>query len=381
VARNYLLRGSSVVALGLAATLLGSVAAQAQCVTNGTNATCSGNVAGIAGGSGATNGFGDRSQNGLNIVVQPGATVTGAGAGGSLSDGISVNNNNQIGNFGIISGQDGITGVDGLKVTNAGTISSTAPNGVTPFAISAEHNLVLGNSATGNISGIASAFDGTITNLGAMGPIFFESGSGNAASTVINSGTITGIGGGSAIQFLHGSVGNTLLLDTTSKITGSVIGAGSDILQLDGAGTGTFNVSDIAAGQQYQGFTTFNKAGISAWTLTGSGALVFDQSFTGIYAGSISGTGNFFKFGAGNLTLTGNSAYIGETDVHGGTLQVDGSIALSLVVVDANAFLTGSSLGSQLPITRNVALFASFDGEFSDRSRMLAGKGGLKANW
>jgi outer membrane autotransporter protein len=38
-------------------------------------------------------------------------------------------------------------------------------------------------------------------------------------------------------------------------------------------------------------------------------------------------------------------------------------------------------LGSQFAITRNVALFGSFDGEFSDRSRMLTGKGGLKANW
>jgi outer membrane autotransporter protein len=38
-------------------------------------------------------------------------------------------------------------------------------------------------------------------------------------------------------------------------------------------------------------------------------------------------------------------------------------------------------LGSQLAVTRNVALFASFDGEFSDRSRMLTGKGGLQVHW
>jgi len=38
-------------------------------------------------------------------------------------------------------------------------------------------------------------------------------------------------------------------------------------------------------------------------------------------------------------------------------------------------------LGSQFAITHNVALFGSFDGEFSDRSRMLTGKAGLKANW
>jgi outer membrane autotransporter protein len=38
-------------------------------------------------------------------------------------------------------------------------------------------------------------------------------------------------------------------------------------------------------------------------------------------------------------------------------------------------------LGSKLVIGRNTALFASFDGEFSDRSQMYAGKGGLKVAW
>lgn len=38
-------------------------------------------------------------------------------------------------------------------------------------------------------------------------------------------------------------------------------------------------------------------------------------------------------------------------------------------------------LGSKLAISRSVALFASFDGEFSDRSRMYAGKGGVRVTW
>jgi outer membrane autotransporter protein len=37
--------------------------------------------------------------------------------------------------------------------------------------------------------------------------------------------------------------------------------------------------------------------------------------------------------------------------------------------------------GSKLALTRNAALFASFDGEFSDRSQMYAGKGGFKFVW
>ena len=38
-------------------------------------------------------------------------------------------------------------------------------------------------------------------------------------------------------------------------------------------------------------------------------------------------------------------------------------------------------LGSKLALTRSAALFASFDGEFSDRTQSYAGKGGFKVNW
>jgi outer membrane autotransporter protein len=38
-------------------------------------------------------------------------------------------------------------------------------------------------------------------------------------------------------------------------------------------------------------------------------------------------------------------------------------------------------LGSKLAIARNAWLFGTFDGEFSDRSRMYAGRGGIKFTW
>jgi outer membrane autotransporter protein len=38
-------------------------------------------------------------------------------------------------------------------------------------------------------------------------------------------------------------------------------------------------------------------------------------------------------------------------------------------------------VGSILAIARNAALFASFDGEFSDRGQMYAGMGGFKLSW
>jgi uncharacterized protein with beta-barrel porin domain len=37
--------------------------------------------------------------------------------------------------------------------------------------------------------------------------------------------------------------------------------------------------------------------------------------------------------------------------------------------------------GSKLAVNRNVALFGGFDGEFSGRGRMYAGKGGVQIDW
>ena len=37
--------------------------------------------------------------------------------------------------------------------------------------------------------------------------------------------------------------------------------------------------------------------------------------------------------------------------------------------------------GAKLAVSRNAWLFASFDGEFADRSQSYAGKGGVRVAW
>ncbi len=56
----------------------------------------------------------------------------------------------------------------------------------------------------------------------------------------------------------------------------------------------------------------------------------------------IPGIGNFEKAGTGTLILSGTNTYTGTTAVNGGILQVDGSIASSiLTTVNAGGALTG----------------------------------------
>jgi uncharacterized protein with beta-barrel porin domain len=228
--------------------------------------------------------FGDGTQDGLTINVQQTAAVNGTQVGLNLGSGTVQNSGTiQGGFFGVEAGS--------AVVNNLGTISGGSTGGGS--GISAD-NATITNAASAIISGQAG-----IDLVSAFG-----------LSSIFNSGTIIGTGGVAILFNRNGLSGNTLTLDTTSKITGAVLGTGSDILQLGGTGTGTFNLSDIGANRQYQGFSIFNKIGTSTWTLTGSATLA------------------------------------GLTSVTGGILQVDGSLT-SPVLVGSNAVLTGAgSVGS-----------------------------------
>src|SRR5262245_11681574 len=124
---------------------------------------------------------------------------------------------------------------------------------------------------------------------------------------------------------------------------------------------GTFNVSTIGPAQQYRGFSVFNKIGASVWALTGTGAqnwnisggtligdtnslqgpaitnnaeLVFNQSFTGTYAGSIGGSGGVTVQGGGTVAFTGANAYTGGTTINGATLQLGNAGTSGSIVGD-----------------------------------------------
>jgi autotransporter-associated beta strand protein len=186
----------------------------------------------------------------------------------------------------------------------------------------------------------------------------------SGTGSVFNEGAING---GTAINFTGGPF--TLTLAPGFTINGNVLGTGSDTFQLGDAVIGkilfdTFNVSNIGPAQQYRGFSVFNKIGASVWALTGTGAqnwnisggtligdtnslqgpvitnnaeLVFNQSFTGTYAGSIGGSGAVTIQGGGTVAYTGANTYTGGTTINGATLQIgNGGTSGSIVgdVVD-----------------------------------------------
>lgn len=254
--------------------------------------------------------------NGTLSVTNNGGTIqaTGANAVGVLAGGATTVNNNS----GTISGAlDGVNTntTSTTSITNSGTISGASRDGIRV------------NTAT-----IANNAGGKIT--GATGILFRDL---NGASSVFDAGTIIGTGG-TAIKFSAGSVGNTLTLAPTFSITGKVLGAGSDILQLAGSGTGSFDLSTIGAAAQYEGFTTFNVLS-GVWVVSNT----FGQTQAwNVDGGVLAGNGTLSSVNVNN----GGVLAPGLPGVPGTTMTINGSLVLqsaAIYMVQLNSTSTTSA--------------------------------------
>jgi len=366
--------------------------------------------AGAAGGGGGAHG---------EIVTTTTTDAGALGGNGGKGGGVASPGSDGSGGGGGAGGYGVVVNGSSLTYTNTGTVrggtggaggnaGSTCPScggggsgGAGGIGVDFLSGGTLNNSGiiaggNGGAGGTASAAGGGVNgSAGAGGAGIVGSG-----LTVINSGTVTGglsgdgVTRANAITFTGGT--NTLELRFGSSITGNVIAfSTADTLALGGTTNASFDVSQIGATAQYQGFGIFQKTGTSTWTLTGTtstvtswainggtlavssdsnlgngsgtlsfggGTLQFLSGFTtsravtlnagggtfdtngnnATLSGVISGTGGLTKIGAGALTLSGNSSYSGATAVNAGTLFVNGSIANSAVMVNSGATLAGT---------------------------------------
>ena len=124
-----------------------------------------------------------------------------------------------------------------------------------------------------------------------------------------------------------------------------MLGTGSDTFQLGGTGAASFDVSQIGAAAQYQGFGTFNKIDSSVWTLTGT------------------------------------STFAGPVNVNGGTLSVNGNISsASGVTVNAGGTLGGNGIVGNTTDQRRHAGAGQFDRHCS-RCRAISCSRRRRATW
>ncbi len=181
------------------------------------------------------------------------------------------------------------------------------------------------NGFTGTLAGALSGA-GSLTKTGA-GSLALSGANDYSGGTIVSAGTLTG-----DASSLQGDITNhaTVVFDQSGDGTyaGAIDGTGTLIKQ----GTGNLTLDGTTS---HSGGTT-----VSAGTLTGStsslqgditndAALVFDQSSSGTYSGSLSGNGSLTKTGTGSLTLSGTNSYAGDTTIAAGTLQLGAADALS----------------------------------------------------
>jgi outer membrane autotransporter protein len=229
---------------------------------------------------------------------------------------------------------------------------TTGGGGLTTFAGNATGGtayLIADEDATVDFSQVTSGIAvGTIEGAGTfrLGGKVLTVGSGNLSTTVdgtIEDGGIGGGTGGSLVKVGTGTLslgGVSLYTGRTDVQAGMLQAAADDALAENSAFT-------IAAG------ATLDLAGFKATigSLAGAGAVTLNAATSAlsvggdgtstVFSGMISGEGGLNKFGAGTLALTADNTYQGTTTITGGTLQVDGGIADSSVVVGANGTLSG----------------------------------------
>jgi outer membrane autotransporter protein len=324
-------------------------------------------------GLGGVTRFNGTSSAGTGIFTMHGGTTPGAGGGTTIfGDTATASSGNFTNNGGFGTGGS----VDFLNGSNAGS-GIFLNNGGAAFGEDGGHTYFHNTSsgATGHftVNGptFAGASNGTIE--------FFDTSGAGAGFYTINGGTVPGGIGGSA--FFHNSSnaaggifnvngatitgafgGNLIFNDTADAGAASLFinggtggGTGASLFFFGSSTGGTSRV--ILGGDGKMDVSLRNAPGVTIGSLEGDGNAFLgannltvgsnnlNTTFSGVMqdGGNGGGTGgSFTKIGTGTLTLTGINTYTGNTNINGGVLAVNGSIASPSTFVNAGGTLGGT---------------------------------------
>ncbi len=157
--------------------------------------------------------------------------------------------------------------------------------------------------------------------------------------------SLLGVFSGNGLLVKNGD--GTLSFGGTYDFTGTTtINAGAIALtgqldadtELDLSGEGSFDLSQVAGGQQ----EVAQLSGTGGNLQLGTTSLTINQDSNTSFSGSISGSGTLTKQGTGDLKLGGDSSFSGTANVNGGTLSVNGSYAGGTFVVNEGGLLGGN---------------------------------------
>jgi autotransporter-associated beta strand protein len=367
--------------------------------------------------TGALSGSGTLTKSGARVLVLSGESTEFSGDTVVNGGVLSVGNNNALGT-GMLSLTGGTVNAYSTDRELANDVVVSAAS--TLEAVTTSRNLTL----SGTISGDAAL---TIRGSGAVTL---------SGANTFSGGTVLGLSSGSTLIAGHDDAlgtgaltvsGNSGMLSVTENLTlanavsleadldvisasvislsglisgsGSLLKTGNGNLVLSGdnsgfSGTISHSAGVISVGHNNglgTGVLTLNGGKLNAYsidrTLANSIVVADDSTFETVNAtrdltltGVISGSGAVAKTGTGTLTLTGANTYTNTTTVSVGELVVDGSLASSLVTVDAGTGLGGTGTvqsvtmlsGSTLGVTDSTgALTFNGDATFDSGSTVM----------
>ena len=193
------------------------------------------------------------------------------------------------------------------------------------------------------------AFTGAISGTGQLvkdgaGTLTLKTANSYTGGTLVNAGTLQG-----DTASLQGAIIDNATVAFAQDSDGTFAGTISGTGQVVKSGTGTLV---LGAGNTYSGGTMVSGGTLQGDTSTLHGAIANDATLTfaqqtdGIFDGTLSGSGQLNKNGAGTLVLNGANPFNGNTEVTAGKLVVgddmhaDASLG-GLVVIDSGATLGG----------------------------------------
>ncbi|WP_246327031.1 autotransporter outer membrane beta-barrel domain-containing protein [Burkholderia guangdongensis] len=267
-------------------------------------------------GSGSTLGLNGANPLSLRgaIAGNGGLAQTGAGTT-TLSGANTYTGGTTLSNGGLVAGSGTALGTGALNVTGpGGTLATNASGTALPNAV----NLGAGSTLT----------VGGANNLGLNGPI---AGAGNLAVAGPSTTTLSGANTYTGSTTI--GPGSTLAVGA-----GGGLSPGSPV-ELAGAGA-TLNASGATTPQSIAGLSGTTGSAVNL----GATPLTVNPTGTGVFAGTLSGTGPLTLSGPGTQVLSGTSTLSGPTTVNAGTLEVDGSLAKSPVTVGHGATVAGNGV-------------------------------------
>jgi outer membrane autotransporter protein len=301
-------------------------------VVNGANAVAKGVSVGVTGTGMLTISNGGTLNSNLalvgNMVGSTGtATVTGAGSAWA-AQGMAV----------------GYQGAGTLTISNGGAVTTTAWE--TSIADSA------GSTGAVTVDGVGStltASDVVVGNHGA-GTLMISNGGAVAATTWTSrlgnsagaTGTATVTGAGSTWTNTATYISALPAPALTIANGGAVSAGGTVTLAVQASSVGTLNIGG-AAGAAAVAPGTLNAATVQFGA--GTGAINFNHTSTSYaFASAISGLGTINQVAGTTILTADSSGFTGATNVSGGRLAVNGSLANSIVTVSGGGILGGNGI-------------------------------------